>query len=80
MFYKEFVMNSIIKRINAKVNSDNILQLSLPDVFSGEVEVIVIKRIKNDLDKNEILSLIPHHKAGKILSSLRREDIYIDAR
>ncbi len=72
-------MSTILKYIQTKIDKSKKVTLHLPDVPTGEVEIVVIRK-KEDKQKKELLSLIPKHHNGKVLSSLRREDIYINER
>ena len=70
----------LAKRIKAKIGEDKTLVLYIPDMSQGEVEVIILKKEKKSVPIDKILSQVPKHRAGKILSTLRREDLYTDAR
>jgi len=48
--------------------------------MQAEVEVIILKKDEPVIEVDKILKQIPKRRVGKILSALRREDIYIDAR
>ena len=54
------------------------LILHVPDITQGEVEVIVLKKDEPVIEIDKILKQIPKRRVGKILSTLRREDIYLD--
>lgn len=70
----------LAKKLKARIGEDKTLTLHLPDIPQGEVEVIILKKDERSVPIKEILSRMPKHRLGKVLSSLRREDIYIDAR
>lgn len=70
----------LAKKLKAIIDKDQRLILRVPDIPPGEVEVIILKDQSKPLPVNEVLSRIPKHKMGKILSTLRREDIYTNAR
>jgi hypothetical protein len=59
--------------------------LKNPPIFEqipppGDVEVIILKEEKQFVPVDEILSLVPKRRVGEIQKTLRREDIYTDAR
>jgi len=70
----------LVRRLKAKIGEDGVLILSIPEMTPGEVEVIILKKEKPSLSIDEILSQLPEHKVGKILGSLRREEIYNNGR
>jgi hypothetical protein len=70
----------LAKKLRAKIGEDKKLLIHVPDIPPGEVEVIILKKEEVSITRNEILSKVPRHRAGKILTSLRREDIYTSAR
>jgi hypothetical protein len=70
----------LAKKIRAKIDEDKTLTLHLPDMPQGEVEVIILKKEDGSVPIKEILLRMPKHRVGKVLSSLRREDIYTNAR
>lgn len=72
-------MNTLIKRIKKHIENDGKLALDISGIPPGDVEIIILKMNK-DMQKNDILSLIPRRKVGKILTTMRREEIYADAR
>ena len=72
-------MNTLIKRIKKHIENDEILALDISGIPPGDVEIIILKMDK-DMQKKDILSLIPKRKAGKIVTTMRREEIYTDAR
>jgi hypothetical protein len=74
-------MKMLAKRLKAKIGDDKTLTLHVPDLPSGDVEVILLKEEGQRCVPIEgVLSHMPRHKAGRILSGLRREDIFSDAR
>ena len=70
----------LAKKLRAKIDEDKKLLIHVPDIPPGEVEVIILRKEEGHITRNEILSKIPVHKAGKVLKSLRRENIYTNAR
>ncbi len=70
----------LAKRLKAKIDKDKILILHIPDMPEGEVEVIILKKEKRLIPIDKFLSQIPMHKVGKVLNTLKREDIYTNAR
>jgi len=72
-------MNTMIKKIKTHVGKDRTLHLDIPNMPTGDVEVIVLKS-EGAQRKKKLETALPRHRMGKILTSLRREDIYEDAR
>lgn len=70
----------LAKKLKAKIGEDKKLLIHVPDIPPGEVEVIILRKEKGHITRNEILSKVPRHRVGEILKSLRREDIYYSAR
>lgn len=70
----------LAKRFKARIREDKTLILHVPDMPQGEVEIIILKKEERSVPIGEFLSQAPRHRVGKILSTLRREDIYTDAR
>ena len=70
----------LAKRLKARIREDKTLILHVPDMPHGEVEIIILKKEERFIPIDEFLSQVPRHRVGKILSTLRREDIYTDAR
>ena len=70
----------LAKRLKARIREDKTLILHVPDMPRGEVEIIILKKEERSVPIDEFLSQAPRHRVGKILSTLRREDIYTDAR
>jgi hypothetical protein len=70
----------LAKRLKARIREDKTLILHVPDMPQGEVEIIILKKEERSVPIDEFLSQVPRHRVGKILSTLRREDIYTDAR
>jgi len=70
----------LAKRLKARIREDKTLILHVPDMPQGEVEIIILKKEERSVLIDEFLSQVPRHRVGKILSTLRREDIYTDAR
>ena len=68
-------------RLKARIGENKTLVLHLPNIPSGDVEVIILKEEEDRfVPIEQILSLVPKRRVGKILSTLRKEDIYTDAR
>lgn len=63
-----------------KIRFQETLILHVPDLPPGDVEVILLREEGECVPIDEALSHMPRHQVGKILSGLRREDIYNDAR
>ena len=70
----------LAKRLRTRIGKDKTLILHVPDIPQGEVEVIILKKDEPVIEVDKILKQIPKRRVGKILSALRREDIYLDAR
>lgn len=70
-------MSTLVKKIRTHIGDDGKLDLNLSNLPAGDFEVVVYKMKKN-IDRDKFMALIPRHKLGKILSSLRREDLYGD--
>jgi len=70
----------LAKRLKARIREDKTLILHVPGMPQGEVEIIILKKEERFVPIDEFLSQVPRHRVGKILSTLRREDIYTDAR
>ena len=70
----------LAKRLKARVGKDGTLVLHVPDVPQGEVEIIILQEDERIVSSDEMIKQIPKHRVGKISTSLRREDIYNDAR
>lgn len=70
----------LAKRLKARIGEDRTLILHVPDLLQGEVEVIILQEDERVVSSDEMIKQIPKHRVGKIPTSLRREDIYNDAR
>jgi len=70
----------ITKRIKVNISNDKKIVIQVPDFPSGEAKIIILKKEKKSMKDKDILSQIPRHKAGKVLSTMRREHIYLNAR
>ena len=70
----------LAKRLKARIGKDRTLILHVPDILQGEVEVIILQEDERVVSSDEMIKQIPKHRVGKISASLRREDIYNDAR
>jgi len=70
----------LAKRIKTTIGKDRTLNLHVPDLPQGEVEVIILSDEKQTVPLDKILSLMPKHKAGKISGTMKRLDIYSDER
>ena len=68
------------KRLKARIGKDRTLILHVPDLLQGEVEVIILQEDERVVSSDEMIKQIPKHRVGKNSASLRREDIYNDAR
>jgi len=73
-------INMLAKRIKTKIGKDKILNLHVPDLPQGEVEIIILSDEKLSVSVDKMLALVPRHRAGKIKGSLKREDFYSDER
>jgi len=72
-------MSILVKKIVTHIGADGKLEINLSNLPSGDIEIELYKMEKEEIH-GEFSSLIPKHKLGKISSSLRREDVYDDAR
>ena len=70
----------LAKKLKARISKDKTIVLHVPDMPQGEVEVVILHTKRQISSIDEILSHVPKHRVGKILSTLQREDIYTDAR
>jgi len=70
----------LAKRLKARIRDNKTIILHVPDMPEGEVEIIILKKENRFIPVDELLAKVPKRKLGKILSMLRREDIYTDAR
>jgi hypothetical protein len=70
----------LVKKLKARIGEDKKLLIHVTDIPPGEVEIIILKKEEGCITRNEILSKLPRHRAGKILKSLHRGDIYTGAR
>ncbi len=70
----------LAKKLKLRIGEDKKIQIYVTDMPSGEVEIIILRKEKGWTTRKEILSKIPMYKAGKILKSLGREDIYTSTR
>jgi len=70
----------LAKRLKARIREDKTLILHVPDMPEGEVEIIILKKEERSVPIDDFLSQLPKHRVGKVLSTLRREDIYTDGR
>lgn len=69
-----------LKKMIKRIGKDKTIVLNIPDLPEGEVEIIILRKKDKILHTEKILSLLPRHHAGDVLGSLRREEIYSDAR
>lgn len=69
----------LAKKMKATIKKDRKLTIHVPDLPPGEVEIIILREEEKIKGTNGI-KLIPRHHAGKIYSSLKRDDIYGGAR
>ena len=72
-------MNAIVTRLTATVGANQHLDLHLSNLPIGRVEIIVVRKETPALAPN-LRDLLPNHALGKMNSSLRREELYTDAR
>ncbi len=70
----------LAKKLKVRIGTDRTLTIHVPDITPGEVELIILKEEEHYATVNEILSQMPKHRAGKVLSTLTRENIYTNAR
>ena len=70
----------LAKRLKARIRKDKTIILHVPDMPHGEVEIIILKKEERSVPIDKSLSQTPRHRVGKILSTLRREDLYTNAR
>ena len=70
----------ITKRLRKRVGKDKTIVIHVPDLPEGEVEILILKRDDTVSMADEMLLQLPKHRVGKVLGSLRREEIYNDAR
>ena len=70
----------LAKRLKAQIGKDQTLVLHVPDLPQGEVEVIILKAEERVIPIDDILKQIPKRRVGAITGTLRREDIYNNAR
>jgi len=70
----------LAKKLKTRIGKDKTIVLHVPDIPQGEVDIIILKDEEKLVSKNEILSQMPKHRVGKVLSTLQREDIYTNAR
>jgi len=70
----------ITKKLKKRIGKDKTIVIHVPDLPEGEVEILILKK-KNTISlADEVLLRLPKHRVGKVLGSLRREDIYNYAR
>jgi hypothetical protein len=72
-------MPTIITRMTTTVGTNKHLDLHLSNLPVGPVEIIIVSK-EPPTARPAIAELLPKHRLGNILSPLRREDIYTDAR
>jgi len=70
----------LAKKLKVKIGKDKKIILDVSDIPQGEVDIIILKKREQVIPSGAILSGIPKHRVGKILSTLGREEIYADAR
>ena len=70
----------LAKKLKVKIGKDKKIILDVSDIPQGEVDIIILSKRERVIPNGEILSRIPKHRVGKILSTLGREEIYDDAR
>ncbi|MGB9683210.1 MAG: hypothetical protein ACPL1I_09550 [bacterium] len=73
-------MKVVVKKLKVKIGEDRVLNVSIPKMSPGEVEVIILKKEKFIHSIDEILSQLPVRELGMITGTLRREEIYNNGR
>ena len=70
----------LAKKLKKLIGKDKKITLDLWDMAPGEVEVIILQREGQAIEGLEKVTDLPRHRLGKIAGTLRREEIYGDAR
>ena len=70
----------ITKRLRRSIGKDKTIVIHLPDMPEGEVEILILKKRSVASTGEDVDSLLPKHRVGKILSRVSREEIYNDGR
>jgi hypothetical protein len=70
----------LAKKLKARIGDNKTIVLHVPDMPEGEVEIIILKKENQLIPVDELLAQAPKRRVGKILGTLRREDIYTDVR
>ena len=70
----------ITKKLKKRIGKDKTIVIHVPDLPEGEVEILIMKKDDTIPMTDEVLLRLPKHRVGKVLGSLRREEIYNDAR
>lgn len=70
----------IAKKIKINIGKDKKITIHVPDLPSGDAEVIILKKERPSLTPEEVLTMIPRHKSGRIYAPLTRDTLYSDAR
>jgi hypothetical protein len=70
----------LARKVKTKIGEDRMLVVHIPDIPPGEVEIIILKEDERAARECDPVASIPRRRVGKIMSKLRREDIYSDAR
>jgi len=70
----------LAKKLRRVIGKDKKIILDLSDMGQGEVEVIILQEEGHAARSAEGVTDLPRHRLGKISGSLRREEIYGDAR
>jgi len=73
-------LRMLAKRLRKVIGKDKKITLDLSDMAPGEVEVIILQSEREALEGIEKVKDLPRHRLGKISGTLRREEIYGDAR
>ena len=70
----------LAKRIKTKIRENRKITIYVPEMPAGDVEIIILREEENMIENKDKIKLLPKHKAGLILSDLKRDKIYNNAR
>ncbi len=70
----------ITKKIKVTIGDDKKITIHVPDLPTGEADVIILKEEEHPISTHGLLALIPRHKSGRIHGTLTRDTIYSDVR
>lgn len=70
----------LAKKLRKVIGKDKKIILDLSDMAPGEIEVIILQGEGQALEGIERATDLPRHRLGKIMGTLKREEIYGDAR